>query len=76
MSEHKIGTLIAVENYHDLSFYEQYGYQINGRGKIEVGFYADLTVIDPERFWYISTMILSQMLNELHMKEKDYEAYQ
>lgn len=28
--------------------------EINGRGKIEVGFYADLTIIDPERFWYIS----------------------
>ena len=27
--------------------------EINGRGKIEVGFYADLTIIDPERFCYI-----------------------
>ncbi|MGL5591599.1 MAG: hypothetical protein ACRDCF_02580 [Mycoplasmoidaceae bacterium] len=27
---------------------------IDRRGKIEVGNYADLTVIDPERFWYIT----------------------
>ncbi|MGL4616769.1 MAG: hypothetical protein ACRCUM_00885 [Mycoplasmoidaceae bacterium] len=28
--------------------------EIDRRGKIEVGYYADLTVIDPERFWYIT----------------------
>ncbi len=30
LSEHKIGALIAIENEHDLTYYEQSGYEING----------------------------------------------
>ncbi|MGL4647218.1 MAG: hypothetical protein ACRCVI_00640 [Mycoplasmoidaceae bacterium] len=29
-------------------------FQLDGRGKIEVGYFADLIVVDPDKFWYIS----------------------
>ncbi len=37
--------------------------ELNNRGKIEVGYYADLIVIDPEKFWYISN-------NDIHSNAK------